>query len=350
MPSRSLVCPFRSNTINHYCLNYSWIICQTSDPTDSVSLETYSTSSNSTSSFGDGSSQSSPFSAFSSVAVTVMPSRQAKPLLVPPSIPTSVSTPWQPSSAGFTPQPSSPLPPACPGEPFFAAGPAMSSFALVPAAGQPMVITSPRSALGSIAQITLLAESISKAGHIGWYRQANEGGCPREASARPCPYLSLWNGVPPSLSATTVRLWLASRHVVCNTPTRADQKSITNGLLGIFHKSKKSKEKLCSLHQVQPAWCKRGSTCVDECCYNHTWPEKKRAPLLYVPHLSPLQAIVLLHFGMYTKDDVERLVQQHTDIALFVSHLLHNNGPSSQHQTCYFIESSFLQANLTPAH
>lgn len=87
-----------------------------------------------------------------------------------------------------------------------------------------------------------------------------------------------------------------------------------------------SQKRLCAFHSAQAAWRNSGAICTGECCTRHVWPTRGLAPLLYIPHTTPNQAVVLLHFGLYTEQDVSRLVSTSLEVAILVTHLLHHKG------------------------
>lgn len=176
----------------------------------------------------------------------------------------------------------------------------------------------------------LLLEAILKAGHMGWYRQQCSGSCPPK-----CPFLSLpWaTAMPVSLLSNAIHSHLEARIMRCSGISAAATTTTTiigtttdissGGMLPLIFQRKK---RLCALHNAQAAWRKRGSSCAGECCLAHDWPEKESAPLLHLPHLSPRQAVVLLHFGLLTEANAREVVTWNAPLAKLVVHLLHNKG------------------------
>lgn len=168
-------------------------------------------------------------------------------------------------------------------------------------------------------------QAIARSRHAGWYRESCGGACPRHGP-RACPYLELWEKYPIFLTKKQVSEWLSAVFVTCAS---------TGGPF-----QARNARWLCLLHRSQAAWRNWGASCEGECCESHDWPDKSIAPLLYLAHTTPRQAVVLLHFGLFKEEDVSRLISKSLAIALLVAHLLHNRG------SCLVDENLFFLFNL----
>lgn len=137
-------------------------------------------------------------------------------------------------------------------------------------------------------------QAIARSRHAGWYRESCSGACPSSGS-RSYSFVELWDKYPLFLTRNHVSQWLSNVHV-------ATKKSLSPG--------RKPHHWLCDLHKRQPSWRNWGGSCEGECCENYTWPDKSIAPLLYLAHTTPRQAVVLLHFGLFKEEDVSRLISK----------------------------------------
>lgn len=164
-----------------------------------------------------------------------------------------------------------------------------------------------------------LFQAIAKRRHLGWYRAACAGACPHQG-ARRCVFVDMWSNQVRSLTATQLvglRSRLQEQFVVrggcrcCAVTTDTSSPPLSG---------------LCALHHRQVAWRNYGASCRDMCCAKYTWPTKEQAPLLYLAHTTPSQAVVLLHFGLYSEEDVYTLITNYVEVAILVAHLIHHKG------------------------
>lgn len=158
---------------------------------------------------------------------------------------------------------------------------------------------------------TRLFQAISRCRHAGWYRGTCNGACPHQGS-RFCDFMDTWQEQAPLMvrvSQSDVR-----SHLIDATT------------IGCFDDGHLANKRLCALHVAQAAWRTYGASCIGDCCARHVWPTREVAPLLYIPHTTPTQAVVLLHFGLFTEQDVSRLISTSLEVAILVTHLLHHKG------------------------
>lgn len=161
--------------------------------------------------------------------------------------------------------------------------------------------------------------AIAKTRHAGWYRESCAGACPYQG-ARSCAFLNLWSEYAKSFTNSqlaSIRALLQDRILrgCCLDYNAADDNSVVSLQRG-----------LCLLHSRQAAWRIFGASCEGVCCEKYAWPTKEASPLLYVPHTTPRQAVVLIHFGLHTKEDVAQLISTSMEVAILVAHLLHHQG------------------------
>lgn len=154
-----------------------------------------------------------------------------------------------------------------------------------------------------------LFQAIAKTRHAGWYRDSCAGACPHKG-ARSCAFLSIWSEKQDAQGTPQKYLPILD---CCRHGNLVDGPPLLQ-------------RGLCKLHHSQATWRSYGAKCEGESCAKYDWPTKEVAPLLYLSHTTRRQAVVLLHFGLYTEEDVQTLIANCIEVATLVTHLLHHKG------------------------
>lgn len=183
-----------------------------------------------------------------------------------------------------------------------------------------------------VPSISLVRDAITTLRHTFWYHIDYQGGCPRnKKNQSACRAVFSFDSLPSSKKPVLkdIKACLSKKSEICpyeKEEEEQDNKDEEEEEEGETPSRRSAAARLCELHRRQASWKNWGTSCDNFFCYGHEWPLKKDAPLLYLKCTSPRQAVILLHFGLLKEANVSRLVTDHFPVAIFVAHLLHNNG------------------------
>lgn len=183
-----------------------------------------------------------------------------------------------------------------------------------------------------VPSASLVKDAITSIRHTFWYRVDYQGGCPRKKKDQSCACRAVFSfdSLPLTKKPTLkdIKACLSKKSEICpyEKEEEEEEEEEKKEEEGGTPSRRSAAARLCELHRRQASWKNWGTSCDNFFCYGHEWPLEKDAPLLYLKCTSPRQAVILLHFGLLKEAHVNRLVTEHFPVAIFVAHLLHNNG------------------------